>query len=389
MRRGLAGGLVVCVVAAVCIAIVEAEQPSPGRANAYVVQLTGPVLESWKTALAEAGADLQEYVPQFAFRVRMTPDAAARVRRLAFRVVGRARSRRAQAGAAPAAQWRAAVHRAARAQRGAAAMSKRRCVVAGAQVLRRGSQLMIVADSTELDRLADDRRPRDDRKLRAAHQAQRVWRRRDPGQRRWPTPAASTARRRRSRSPTPVLASARRPARTPTSRRRASARSSTGPASPDFCFETIANDGAQDVDSGHGTHVATAALGAGNASGAGRGTAPAAHTWSSRRSKTTRCRRCCAACLRVAGRAITSSAFPTTSVTSSTRRTSRTRACIRTRGAPKSPARIPPTAPTPMRSSGRIAISPSPSRPATPASTATATALSTGRRSMRPAPRRT
>ena len=84
MRRGFAGGFVVCVVAAICIAIVEAEQPSPARANAYVVQFTGPVLESWKTALTEAGGELQEYVPPFAFRVRMTPAAAARVRRLTF-----------------------------------------------------------------------------------------------------------------------------------------------------------------------------------------------------------------------------------------------------------------------------------------------------------------
>src|SRR5688572_25204435 len=84
MRRVFAGGFVVCVVAAVCIAIVDAEQPSPAQARAYVVQLTGPVLESWKSALSEAGADIEEYVPQFAFRVRMTPDVAARVRRLAF-----------------------------------------------------------------------------------------------------------------------------------------------------------------------------------------------------------------------------------------------------------------------------------------------------------------
>ncbi len=46
MRRGLVGGFVVCVVAAVCIAIVQAEQPASDRTNAYVVQLTGPVLES-------------------------------------------------------------------------------------------------------------------------------------------------------------------------------------------------------------------------------------------------------------------------------------------------------------------------------------------------------
>src|SRR6187401_1951479 len=84
MRRGLVGGFLMCVVAAACIAIVQAEQPDSGRTNTYVVQLTGPVLESWKIALADAGADLQDYVPQFAFRARMTPAAAARVRRLDF-----------------------------------------------------------------------------------------------------------------------------------------------------------------------------------------------------------------------------------------------------------------------------------------------------------------
>src|SRR6185503_21259717 len=84
MRRGLAGGFVVCVVAAIFIAIVQAEQPSPQRPSAYVVQFSGPVLESWKTALVEAGAEIGDYVPQFSFRVRMTPPVAARVRRLGF-----------------------------------------------------------------------------------------------------------------------------------------------------------------------------------------------------------------------------------------------------------------------------------------------------------------
>ncbi len=44
----------------------------------------------------------------------------------------------------------------------------------------------------------------------------------------------------------------------------------------DSCFKTITNDGAIDVDSGHGTHVATSVLGDGNATGLGKGTAPAA-----------------------------------------------------------------------------------------------------------------
>ena len=85
MRRGLVGGLFVALAAAVCIVVgVEAEQPNAARANTYLVQLSGPVLDQWKAAIVDAGGDLLEYVPQFAFRVRMTPDAAARVRRLSF-----------------------------------------------------------------------------------------------------------------------------------------------------------------------------------------------------------------------------------------------------------------------------------------------------------------
>jgi subtilisin family serine protease len=41
------------------------------------------------------------------------------------------------------------------------------------------------------------------------------------------------------------------------------------------CFDVI-DDGPHDVDSGHGTHVAVSAVGAGNANGAGEGTAPGA-----------------------------------------------------------------------------------------------------------------
>src|SRR6478735_1049545 len=84
MGRGLFGGFFVAVAAAVGIAVsVKAEQPAP-RANTYLVQLNGPVLDQWKVAITAEGGELLEYVPQFAFRVRMTPDVAARVRRLGF-----------------------------------------------------------------------------------------------------------------------------------------------------------------------------------------------------------------------------------------------------------------------------------------------------------------
>src|SRR5688572_7102546 len=48
------------------------------------------------------------------------------------------------------------------------------------------------------------------------------------------------------------------------------------PGAAGGCFSTITNDGAADVDSGHGTHTTTSVLGSGGPSGEGKGTAPAA-----------------------------------------------------------------------------------------------------------------
>ena len=111
-----------------------------------MVQFTGPVLESWKTALTEAGAELQEYVPQFAFRVRMSPAAAARVRRLTF--VSSVTPIRAEHKLAPRLRRNGVLPYIVRLERGAVARDVEAALrVAGVQVLRRGSQLMIVADS--------------------------------------------------------------------------------------------------------------------------------------------------------------------------------------------------------------------------------------------------
>src|SRR5687768_15526036 len=151
MRRALAGGFFVCVAAVVCLAVVEGRQ-SPSRS--YLVQLSGPVLDSWKIELAAAGADLQDYVPQFAFRARLTPDAAARVRRLPF--VTSVDAVRAEHALAPGLRRNGAMPYVVRLERGADARELEGALRgAGAQVLRRGSHLLIVADSSMLDRLAE------------------------------------------------------------------------------------------------------------------------------------------------------------------------------------------------------------------------------------------
>jgi hypothetical protein len=48
-----------------------------------LVQFAGPVEQAWKDAVAEAGADVLDYIPDYTFKVRMTPAQAAHVRQQA------------------------------------------------------------------------------------------------------------------------------------------------------------------------------------------------------------------------------------------------------------------------------------------------------------------
>src|SRR5262245_34651388 len=50
-----------------------------GQRGYFIVQFAGPVMDAWKAQAAAAGAELLDYVPEFAFKVRMTPEAAERV----------------------------------------------------------------------------------------------------------------------------------------------------------------------------------------------------------------------------------------------------------------------------------------------------------------------
>ena len=66
MIRRFAGAALVVMAGVVSIAVVQtAEQPSPAAPFEYLVQLRGPVLDTWKAELAANGADLLEYQPHF------------------------------------------------------------------------------------------------------------------------------------------------------------------------------------------------------------------------------------------------------------------------------------------------------------------------------------
>ncbi|MCL4441432.1 MAG: hypothetical protein M1609_12825, partial [Firmicutes bacterium] len=55
-----------------------------GSGGLYVIQLNGPVRDSWKTDLQNSGAILGDYIPDFAFLAQMGPQAKEAVAQLDF-----------------------------------------------------------------------------------------------------------------------------------------------------------------------------------------------------------------------------------------------------------------------------------------------------------------
>jgi len=57
-------------------------EPAPRRPGYYIVQSTGPIRPEWLRQLEAAGAKLLDYLPDFAFIARLTPDKAKAVAKL-------------------------------------------------------------------------------------------------------------------------------------------------------------------------------------------------------------------------------------------------------------------------------------------------------------------
>ena len=276
MIRRVAGAALFVIAGVISLGVVPtAEQPSPDAPFEYRVQLRGPVLDSWKAELAANGAELLEYLPAFAFRARVSPPDAARVRRLSFvesvtpfDPAGKLSRRLTRNGRRP---YLVRLDRDARALEVEAALAS-----GGIQVARRAASLLtIVANGAQLDAIA---------RVPGVASVERYIPRGKHNEFGGGVILGSNVANANGfdgssqtigvadtgiGSGTAASAHADIPAG-----RIASV--FNWPGTPDFCFDMIANDGAADVDSGHGTHVATAALGAGNALGVGRGTAPAA-----------------------------------------------------------------------------------------------------------------
>jgi hypothetical protein len=252
----------------------QAKAFAPGVRRTYLVQFVGPIEDAWKESAVAAGAELLEYIPDFAFKVRMTPAQAQAVRRL------------------PSVRWIGPFHPAyklsARLKRGGerlytvrlergsdAAAAASAIAAAGAGVEHQeGPVLVVRADETRLDALAQvlDVAWIEDFQLRQKH-----------GEHAGQIMGAPTAWVSGYDGSTQTVAVADTGLGGGTATNAhpdipASRITSifNWPGVAGGCIQSITNDGAIDVDSGHGTHVSGLVLGGGDAAGKGKGTAPGA-----------------------------------------------------------------------------------------------------------------
>ena len=241
----------------------------------YLVQFEGPVLESWKADVAAVGADIIDYVPDFAFKVRMTPPQAAQVQRLGSVVWVGVFHPAYKLG--PEVMRNGARPYTIRIERGADAAAAHAAIAAtGAQIHKRdGSLLEVTATSAQLDAIA--------RVLDVASVENLLLRKRNNEYGGGAIIGAAAANSRGFDGSSQTLAVADTGLGNGTAATAfvdiAASRVTAifnWPGASGGCFSSITNDGAVDVDSGHGTHTATSAVGGGGPSGEGRGTAPAA-----------------------------------------------------------------------------------------------------------------
>ena len=247
-----------------------------GQRGYYIVQFAGPILDTWKDQVEATGATLLDYIPDFAFKVRMTPQQAEAVRELpdivwvgpfhpAFKLSPDLRRDGVHL-------YTVQIERGADAGRAQSEITGR-----GAQVLRRqGSLLLVAANSSQLDALAHiaDVAWIQNFEFRETHNEYGAG----------VIMGANTANALGYDGSTQTVAVADTGlgGGTPLTAHpdipagRLTAIYDWPAASAVGCYNAIP-DGAIDVDSGHGSHTAGSVLSDGGASGEGRGTAPAAH----------------------------------------------------------------------------------------------------------------
>ena len=244
----------------------------------YILQFAGPVQQSWKDAVERVGVEFLAYVPDYAFKVRANASQMSQIQSLQgiawvgnFQPAFKLSPQLERAGDA-AAMYRVRIERGADVIATTAVLAKQ-----GIQIIRaEGNFLLVSANGSQLDAVAQIQdvawienfvfhEKHNDTGAGVIMQANTANANGYDGS----TQTAAVA-------DTGLGDGTQSGAHLdiPASRITSIYSWTTGNAI--FCYNVLP-DGAQDVDSGHGTHVAGSVLSDGDASGRGKGTAPAAN----------------------------------------------------------------------------------------------------------------
>ena len=282
--RNLVVAILILTMALGSMAMAPAEQTGQQNSQKYfVVQFAGPIQESWKQAVDGQGAQVLDYIPDFAFKVRMNPAVARRVQGLDFVSAVTPFSSALKLGTDLKRDSATNVYLI-RIESGAD-FGLTRALVArtGAEILGFDGNVMVVAASgalveaiAEVDDVASInnfyfREPFSNSDAPMMNDAARD------------IIGATAANGLGYDGSTQIAAVADTglgggtpsTAHPDISPNRIVAIYNL-PGSAGGCFQSITDDGAIDVDSGHGTHTASSVLSAGGAGGIGEGIAPAA-----------------------------------------------------------------------------------------------------------------
>jgi hypothetical protein len=264
------------------LAMAPAAQGQGGKY--FVVQFTGPIEDAWKEAVSAEGGEILAYIPDFAFKVRMNPAAANRVGQMEF--VGAVTPYPSQF------KFSADLKRDGemnlyqiRVEQGSDYGLVRSLVArTGAEILGYDGDIMIVAANTSfLDAIAEveDVASISNYLLNQTFSTTSAPLRNDTAR---DIIGATIANNRGYDGSSQIAAvsdtglgggtAATAHSGIPSSR---IVNIYNWPGAKGGCFTSVSDDGAVDVDSGHGTHTASSVLNAGGAGGIGRGIAPAAH----------------------------------------------------------------------------------------------------------------
>ncbi len=66
------------------LAFAAAAEPEPGMLTHWIVQFVGPILPEWREAITATGATIADFIPEYAYLVEMTPQVAAEVAQLSY-----------------------------------------------------------------------------------------------------------------------------------------------------------------------------------------------------------------------------------------------------------------------------------------------------------------